>query len=118
MEKDKPIILERDKKPMCVYLAPDIILRAIINNDEQIDVILLQKKMDVITSAFCFWEVISCLSKEEIKEHSERIFELLHKIKITDLAINGRDAATESEDRIKHLRKIALKATKVKELNT
>lgn len=88
------------------YLAPDVLLRMILNKDLSL---LNQSKVNLVTSSFCFYEVMSCLTKEEIKENTEIIAELFNKIAITEFKEITGEFETQSEERKEHLRGIALK---------
>ena len=84
------------------YLAPDVLLRCIINKSPIVLKLIKTKK--IVTSAFSFWEAMSCLTKTEIKEHSDRIYELLKAVPITELhEITGK-FQVEDKKRTKHLR--------------
>ena len=90
------------------YLAPDVILKMIINDEGYLDKFLNQNKIEIVTSAFCFWEVMSCLTEEEIAKYNDKIFKIFKTIPIGDLIDSTGKISVEYEERIKHLRKVAL----------
>ena len=92
------------------YLAPDVLLKMIINDKEDyLGKFTKHKKIRVVTSAFCFWEVMSCLTKKEIEKYSDRIINVFQKTPITDMKDITGKFKVEDKKRIVHLRKIALK---------
>jgi hypothetical protein len=95
------------------YVAPDIILRMIINDKENmLDMFKENKKtktFNVVTSAFCFYEAISCMTKEEIIENVDKIIDAFKSIPIGDLKKLSGKYYVEDKKRKEHLREIALR---------
>jgi hypothetical protein len=99
-----------NKATKVAYLAPDVVLKMIINDKENLlDSFLKQKEIKVVTSAFCFYEALSSLTKEEMIENIDKIYQLLTMIPITDLKQVSGKFYVEDKRRISHLRKIALR---------
>ncbi len=87
------------------YLAPDILLTYILGDDKATNK-FIDEGEDIVTSAFCFHEVISTMTVEEIKKHAGCIKFLLEKIPITDTKPVTRECLVQSEERRKHLRSL------------
>jgi hypothetical protein len=104
------------EKHEVAYVAPDVILRMIINDEEcLLDFIAKTKnyeKIKVVTSAFAFYEALASLTKEEIIKNADKIQTLLKMIPITDLKQYCGKFYIEDKKRISHLRKIALQPRK------
>lgn len=94
------------KKGTIGYLAPDVLVRAIINPSPEIQYLI--KKKNVVTSAFGFYEMMACLTEKEIKENATTIAEIFKDVPITEFKEIYGKFITEKKSRIKHLRKIAL----------
>ena len=102
-------------KKKVAYIAPDVLVRAIINKkDKVVWKIINQKKIKIVTSSFCFYELFSCLTEQEIIDNVKAIKQLLKKIAITDLKEFTGKFEIEKISRIKHLRKVAMVKDKVK----
>jgi len=94
-------------KKETAMLAPDVVLRYIINPDNnKMQEILDQDKIEIVSSFMVMWEVMSCLDIKEIRDNAEKIEFIFKKIKCFDLQI--RTPHIESKERIEHLRSIAL----------
>lgn len=92
-----------------VYIAPDLILRYVINKkDQDIAKCLKTKKFKLVTSAFAFWEAFACLSEEEIKSNAKQIKEVLKLLPIVDTQKFNGTFEIQNKKRIKHLRGVAL----------
>jgi len=95
------------------YVAPDVILRMLINDNENMLEVFNQNKktktFNVVTSAFCFYEAISCMTKEEIVENVDKIIDILKSIPIGDLKKISGKYYIEDKKRREHLRKIAMR---------
>jgi hypothetical protein len=65
------------------YLAPDIVLSYILGRDPKVKE-LVEKHDRIVTSALTFYEVISAMTQDEIKEHAKTIKYLLETIPIVD----------------------------------
>jgi hypothetical protein len=109
--------IDDNKVTEVAYLAPDIVLRMIINDKENLlDSCLKQKNIKVVTSAFCFYEALSSLTKEEMIKNIDKIYQLLTMIPITDLKQVSGKFYIEDKKRISHLRKIALREEDLHEI--
>lgn len=94
------------------YITPDVILRMILKkNDDTLNRLIPRQGTDVlfITSAFCYWEVLCCLTAKEIKKHADKIEDILMEIPIVDTQSISGQLGTPNKERINHLRGIALK---------
>lgn len=94
------------KKEKIFYLAPDIVLSYILGTDKKIKQMIDMADENVVTSAFCFHEVLSSLTVEEISKNAGTINYLLARIPIVDTkAVIGKNLV-QSESRKKHLRSL------------
>lgn len=87
------------------YIAPDMLLAMIINKDN-VD-LFNQKKAQLVTSPYAFWEALSCLSIKEIKEYAADIYKVIGKIPVIQPMTD--QIKIQNKKRIKHLRDKAKK---------
>lgn len=84
------------------FLAPDVILRYLIKEDEDVEKLLdlaEEGKVDLVTSDFAIYEAISSLKEKVNKEKLCRLFYLVEIIPSPKIKID--------ESRIEHLRDVA-----------
>jgi len=109
-----------EEKKEGAYIAPDVLLRMIVNEEDEYvsniwEMMVMGKgKCSLVTSSFGLWEMMSCLNKEEIVNHADRIKTMFAKLEIVmDAPVSDEFAkffpCVENADRIAHLRELAFK---------
>lgn len=87
------------------YLAPDILVGLVIDKNYSLEDLKAKQEIRLVTSALGFYEMMSSLTAEEIKEYAETIYDIFKSIGIIDF---GEEIRFQSPSRIKHLRNFAL----------
>jgi len=99
------------KKKLKAYLHPDVMLCYVLTDDEKTrEMIEDNTDYELVSSSFGFWEMMTALKPEEIEKGGKKIHLLYHKITSFDFAfLEGKEPLKPDENRIKHLRTVALK---------
>lgn len=105
------IKMKKVKRKLKAYLHPDVMLGYVLTDDKATtEMIERNTEYDLVCSSFGFWEMMVCLTPEEIKAGAEKIHLLYQKIISFDFAfMEGKEPLKPDENRIKHLRTQALK---------
>ena len=89
------------------YIAPDVLLTYLIGDDKKVNK-MIDEGEGLVTSAYCFHEVISAMTVAEIKRHGGALAFLLQKIPVVDTKPVIGKATVMREERRKQLRGVAL----------
>ena len=98
-------------KKLKAYLHPDVMVCYVLTDDEKTrEMIESNKEYELVSSSFGFWEMMVCLTPDEIEKNGKKIHRLFHSVTSFDFAfLEGKEPLKPDENRIKHLRTNALK---------